>query len=85
MEKAILWFGCTGFRVFVLIGYLLHFLILEGGALVILIDYMFLSPFLDVTRTSMSTVSFFSQQDSEILCLQNFFRINRNLLTESSS
>ena len=35
-----------------------HFLILEGGLLVILIDCMiFLSPFLDVTRMSMSTVS----------------------------
>ena len=36
-----------------------HFLILEGDLLVILIDCMiFLSPFLDVTRISMSTVSF---------------------------
>ena len=35
-----------------------HFLILEGGLLVFLIDCMiFLSPFLDVTRMSMSTVS----------------------------
>ena len=36
-----------------------HFLFLEGGLLIILIDCMiFLSPFLDVTRMSMSTVSF---------------------------
>ena len=44
-----------------------HFLILEGGLLVILIDcMMFLSPFLYVT-VSMSTVSFFTQLDSGIL------------------
>ena len=44
-----------------------HFLILEGDLLVILIDYMiFLSPFLDVTRVSMSTVSFIAQLDSGI-------------------
>ena len=36
-----------------------HFLILEEGLLVILIDYViFLSPLLDFTRISMSTVSF---------------------------
>ena len=36
-----------------------HFLILGGGLLIILIDFMMvLSPFLDVTRMSMSTVSF---------------------------
>ena len=46
------------------------FLILEGDLLVILIDCMiFLSPFLDVTRMSMSTVSFLIQLDSGILCL----------------
>ena len=46
------------------------FLILKGGVLVILIDYMiFLSPFLDNTRMSMSTVSFLAQLDSGILCL----------------
>ena len=46
-----------------------HFLNLEGGLLVILIDCMiFLSPFLDVTRMSMSTVSFLAQLDSGILC-----------------
>ena len=45
-------------------------LILEGGILVILTDCMiFLSPFLDVTRMSMSTVSFLAQLDSGILCL----------------
>ena len=47
-----------------------HFLILEGGLLVILIDCMiFLSPLLDVTRKSMPTVSFLAQLDSGILCL----------------
>ena len=46
------------------------FLIVEGDLLVILIDCMiFLSPFLDVTRMSMSTVSFLVQLDSGILCL----------------
>ena len=51
-----------------------HFLILKGGLLVILIDCMiFLSPFLDVTRISMSTVSFLAHIDSGILCLQNAF------------
>ena len=48
----------------------LHFLFLEGDLLVVLIDCMiFLSPFLDVTRMSMSKVSFLAQLDSEILCL----------------
>ena len=47
-----------------------HFLFLRGGLLIILIDCMiFLSPFLDVTRMSMSTVSFLAQLDSGILCL----------------
>ena len=47
-----------------------HFLILEGDLLVILINCMiFLSPFLDVTRISMSAVSFLAQLDSGILCL----------------
>ena len=42
--------------------------------LIILIDCMiFQSPFLDVTRMSMSTVSFLAQLDSGILCLQNAF------------
>ena len=51
-----------------------HFLILKGGIFIILIDCMtFLSPFLNVTRMSMSTVSFFAQLGSEILCLQNAF------------
>ena len=49
-----------------------HFLILEGGLLVIVIDCTtFLSLFLDVTRMCMSTVSFLAQLDSRILCLQN--------------
>ena len=47
-----------------------HFLFLEGGLLTILIDCMiFLSPFQDVTRMSMSTVSFLGQLGSGILCL----------------
>ena len=47
-----------------------HFLILEGGLLVILIDCIFfLSSFLDVRRMSMATGSFFTQLDSGILCL----------------
>ena len=47
-----------------------HFLFLEGGLPVILIDCMiFPPPFLDVTRMSMSTVSFLAQLDSGILCL----------------
>ena len=46
-----------------------HFLILEGGLFVVLIDCMILlSLFLDVTRMSMSRVSFLAQLDSEILC-----------------
>ena len=51
-----------------------HLLFLERGLLVILIDCMiFLSPFVDVTRMSMSTVSFLAQLDSGIICLQNAF------------
>ena len=46
-----------------------HFLILEGGVLVIFIDYMiFLPPFADVIKMSMSTVSFLAQLESGILC-----------------
>ena len=42
----------------------------EGGLLVILIDCMiFLSPFIDVTRMSMLTVSFLAELGSRILCL----------------
>ena len=48
--------------------------LLEGGLLIILINCMiFLSPFLDVTRMSMSTVSFIAQLDSGILCIWNAF------------
>ena len=44
---------------------LFEFLILKEGLLVILIDCMaFLSPFLDVTKRSMSTVSFLAQLHS---------------------
>ena len=46
-----------------------HFLFLEGGLLVILIDCMiFLSPFLDATGMSMSIVSLLTQLGSRILC-----------------
>ena len=47
-----------------------HFLFLKRSLLVILIDCMIcVSPFLDVTRMSMSTVSFLGQLDSGILWL----------------
>ena len=47
-----------------------HFLILKVGLIITLIDCMiFLSPFVDVTRISMSTVSFLTRLDSGILCL----------------
>ena len=47
-----------------------QFYFLKVGVLVILTDHMiFLSPFLDVTRMSMSTVSFLAQLVSGILCL----------------
>ena len=46
----------------------------RGSLLVILIDCMvFLSPFLGVTRMSMSTVSLFAQLDPAIFCLENGF------------
>ena len=72
-----------------------HFLILVGGLLVILIDCMiFLSPFLDVTRMSMSTVSFLTQLDWNSFPIECFpltydlsgfkSRINRYLLTVGS-
>ena len=49
---------------------LVPLLFLVGVLLVILIDSMiFLSPFLDVTRMSMSTVSFLAQLGCGILCL----------------
>ena len=51
-----------------------HFLFPRVSLLVILIDCMiFLSPFLDVTRMSTSTVSFLAQLDSGIFCLCNAF------------
>ena len=47
-----------------------HFLILERGLHVILIDcVIFLSQFLDVTKMTMSTVSSFAQLHSGIVCL----------------
>ena len=46
-----------------------HFLFLEGGLLIILIDGMiFLSPSQDVTIMSLSTVSFLAQLYSGFLC-----------------
>ena len=46
----------------------------KAGLLIILIDcVIFLLLFLDVTRMSMSTVSFLAQPDSGILWLQNAF------------
>ena len=46
-----------------------HFRIIEGGLFVILIDCMiFLSPFLDVTRISLSTVSLPAPLGSGIFC-----------------
>ena len=49
----------------------LHFL--EGGLLVILIDCMiFRSPFLDVTRMPLSTVSFLTQVDWNSLPIESF-------------
>ena len=58
----------------------LHFLILEGGLLVIVIDCMiFLSLFLVATKMSMSTVSFLAQLDSRMLSFNHDLRINRSL------
>ena len=48
--------------------------LLRSGPLVILIGCMiFLSPLLDVIKMSISTIPFFWQQDSGILCLYNTF------------
>ena len=50
----------------------IHFLILQGGLLVTLIVcIIFLLPLLDVTKVSMSTVSFLAQLDSGIFCQLN--------------
>ena len=67
-----------------------HFLFLTGGLIVILIDCMiFLSPFLDVIRMSMSTVYYLAQLDWNSLSIECFpltyylngfkSRINRHL------
>ena len=72
-----------------------HLYFLVGGLLVIVIDCMiFLSPFIDVTRMSMSTISFLAQLDSVSLSIECFpltndlsgFKstINRHLLTVGS-
>ena len=53
-----------------------YFLFLMRGLLVILIDCMvFLSPFLDVTRMSMSAVSFLAQLNSGIYLTSFNYRI----------
>ena len=53
---------------------------LEVDLLVILIDCMiFLSPFLDVTRMSISTVSFLARLDSGVLCLYSCFPFTYDL------
>ena len=50
----------------------LYFFFPKGDLLIILVDCMiFLSTSLDVTRMSMSTVSFLAQLDSGIICVQN--------------
>ena len=47
-----------------------HFLFLDGVLLVIMMDCMiFPSPFLDLTKMSMSTVSLLARLESGILCL----------------
>ena len=47
-----------------------HFLILKGSLLVILMNCTIsLSPFLDVTRMSMSRISFLTQLNPGIHCL----------------
>ena len=46
---------------------------LVAGALVILIGASFLSPFLDVIRMSISTVSSLTQLESGIFCLELMF------------
>ena len=60
---------------------LFHFLILEEGLLVILIDCMiFLSPLLDVTTLSMSTVSFLAQLTLELSALPiEYFHLTYDL------
>ena len=46
-----------------------HFLNIEGGLLVILIDCMnFMAPFLDVMSISLSTVLFLTQLNSGVIC-----------------
>ena len=61
-----------------------HLLFLKEGLLVILIDCkIFLSPFLDITRMSMSGVSFLTQLDSGILCILDAFLWPRILVALS--
>ena len=49
-----------------------HFLILKEGLLVLIDCMIFVSPFLNVTRISMSTVSFITQLDSNSLPIECF-------------
>ena len=60
---------CKG--VFLVVYQKFHLFILEGGGLlIILIDFViFLLPFGDVARMSMSTIAFLAQLDPGILCL----------------
>ena len=52
-----------------------HFLFLEGGLLFFILIYcmIFLSPFLDVTKISILTISFLAQLDFGIFCRENAF------------
>ena len=63
-----------------------YFLFFKGALHVILIDCMIsLSPFVDVTRMSMSTVSFLAQLDLESLpieCFPFFFSDNGSVASK---
>ena len=50
-----------------------HFFVLAEGPLILIGRMIFLSPFVDVTRLSMQTVSSLTQLYSGILCLWNVF------------
>ena len=47
-----------------------HILVI-APPVILIVDIIFHSPFLDVVRMSMSTVSFLAQPDFGIICLQN--------------
>ena len=72
-----------------------HFHILKGGLFIILKDCIIsLSPFIDVTKMAMLSVSFIAQLNSETLLIECFLLtddlsgfnsgINRDLLTVGS-